>query len=74
MPTIGIGTSCAGDAQILVSEDMLGVFYDFKLKFVHQFSELLFIITAAAVAYQEAVSYGTFQPRIIYMALSLIKW
>jgi 3-methyl-2-oxobutanoate hydroxymethyltransferase len=74
VPTIGSGTSCAGDGQILVSEDMLGVFDDFKLKFVHQFSDLLFIITAAAVAYREAVSYGTFQPRTIYMALPLIKW
>ena len=52
VPTIGIGASCACDGQILVSEDMLGLFDDFKPKFVHQFSNLSFIITAAAAAYR----------------------
>ena len=60
VPTIGIGASCACDGQILVSEDMLGLFDDFKPKFVHQFSNLSFIITAAAAAYRQAVSDGTF--------------
>ena len=55
VPTIGIGASCACDGQILVSEDMLGLFDDFKPKFVHQFSNLSFIITAAAAAYRQAV-------------------
>ena len=60
VPTIGIGASCACDGQILVSEDMLGLFDDFKPKFVHQFSNLSLIITAAAAAYRQAVSDGTF--------------
>jgi 3-methyl-2-oxobutanoate hydroxymethyltransferase len=64
VPTIGIGASCACDGQILVSEDMLGLFDNFKPKFVHQFSNLSFIImaaaAAAAAAYRQAVSDGTF--------------
>lgn len=40
VPTIVIGASCACDGQILVREDMLGLFDGFKPKFVHQLSNL----------------------------------
>ena len=55
VPTIGIGASCACDEQISVGKHILGLFDDFKPKFVHQFSNLSFIITAAAAAYRQAV-------------------
>ena len=60
VPTIGIGASCACDGQILVSEDMLGLFDDFRPKFVHHFSNLKGVIAEAAAFYRQAVNDGTF--------------
>jgi 3-methyl-2-oxobutanoate hydroxymethyltransferase len=40
IPTIGIGASAACDGQILVTDDMLGMFTDFRPKFVKRYAEL----------------------------------
>jgi 3-methyl-2-oxobutanoate hydroxymethyltransferase len=40
VPTIGIGASAACDGQILVVDDMLGAFTDFRPKFVRRYAEL----------------------------------
>lgn len=40
IPTIGIGASAGCDGQILVVDDMLGLFTAFKAKFVKRFAEL----------------------------------
>lgn len=40
IPTIGIGASGACDGQILVTDDLLGIFTDFRPKFVKRYSEL----------------------------------
>jgi 3-methyl-2-oxobutanoate hydroxymethyltransferase len=40
IPTIGIGASAACDGQILVVDDMLGVFTDFRPRFVKRYAEL----------------------------------
>lgn len=40
VPTIGIGASAACDGQILVVDDMLGLFTDFRPKFVRRYAEL----------------------------------
>ncbi len=55
IPTIGIGASPACDGQILVTDDMLGVFQDFKPKFVRQFAQLGQQISTAVQDYAKAV-------------------
>jgi len=51
VPTIGIGASPACDGQILVTDDVLGVFTDFKPRFVKRYAELAPLIAQAAEAY-----------------------
>ena len=60
VPTIGIGTSSACDGQILVTEDILGLFEGFTPKFVKQFADLQTDVGAAAAAFHEAVVNETF--------------
>ena len=51
VPTIGIGASPACDGQILVTDDVLGIFTEFKPRFVKRYAELAPLISAAAEAY-----------------------
>lgn len=60
VPTIGIGASPACDGQILVSEDMLGLFADFTPKFVKKYAELGGAIEQAVKEYAQDVRKGTF--------------
>lgn len=53
-PTIGIGASAACDGQVLVAEDMLGLF-ERTPRFVKRFDDLAQRIDAAAGAYAAAV-------------------
>lgn len=55
VPTIGIGASVACDGQVLVIDDMLGLFTDFKAKFVKRFAELGAEADRAVAAYAAAV-------------------
>ena len=50
VPTIGIGASCGCDGQILVTDDMLGLF-DWTPKFVRRYADLKGEITRAAGSY-----------------------
>jgi 3-methyl-2-oxobutanoate hydroxymethyltransferase len=60
VPTIGIGASPACDGQILVTEDILGLYDGFTPKFVEKFADLQTEIDAAATAFHEAVVSETF--------------
>jgi 3-methyl-2-oxobutanoate hydroxymethyltransferase len=55
VPIIGIGASPACDGQVLVTEDIAGLFSDFRPKFVKRYAELGPEIGKAAAAYAEDV-------------------
>jgi 3-methyl-2-oxobutanoate hydroxymethyltransferase len=55
IPTIGIGASMGCDGQILVVDDMLGLFTAFKSKFVKRYAELGAAAEAAIEAYADEV-------------------
>ncbi|MBW8271430.1 3-methyl-2-oxobutanoate hydroxymethyltransferase [Caldovatus sp. SYSU G05006] len=55
VPTIGIGASPACDGQILVTEDLVGLFADFTPRFVKRYADLGPRIAEAAAAYAEEV-------------------
>ena len=50
VPTIGIGASAQCDGQILVTDDLLGLF-DWTPKFVRRYADLKSVISAAAADY-----------------------
>lgn len=60
IPTIGIGGSPACDGQILVTEDMAGLFTDFQPRFVKRYMDLGSGIAEAARLYAADVRAGTF--------------
>jgi 3-methyl-2-oxobutanoate hydroxymethyltransferase len=60
VPTIGIGGSPACDGQILVIDDMLGLFTEFTPKFVKRYRRLGDDIRAAAHEYADDVRAGRF--------------
>lgn len=60
IPTIGIGAGNGCDGQVLVYQDMLGMFSDYVPKFVKQFANVGEIIKEAVKSYIEEVSDGTF--------------
>jgi 3-methyl-2-oxobutanoate hydroxymethyltransferase len=51
VPTIGIGASPACDGQILVTDDLLGLFDEFTPRFVKRYAELGPLIADAAASY-----------------------
>src|SRR5438270_12887467 len=60
IPTIGIGGSPACDGQILVIDDMLGLFAEFTPRFVKRYRELGDEIRAAAREYADDVRASRF--------------
>lgn len=60
IPTIGIGAGAGCDGQILVYQDMLGMFTDYVPKFVRQFANVGQVMTQAFTDYMAAVQDGSF--------------
>lgn len=60
IPTIGIGAGAGCDGQVLVYQDMLGMYSDFVPKFVKKFAEVGEVMTAAFKEYDKEVKEGTF--------------
>ena len=50
VPTIGIGASAACDGQVLVVDDMLGLF-DWTPKFVRRYADMKTLVSDAAASY-----------------------
>lgn len=60
IPTIGIGAGADCDGQVLVYQDMLGMFTDFKPKFVKHYANVGEIMTEAFKTYDAEVKAGVF--------------
>lgn len=60
IPTIGIGAGKDTDGQVLVMQDMLGMFKDFVPKFVKQFANMGDVMKEAFESYIKEVNDGTF--------------
>ncbi len=60
IPTIGIGAGNGCDGQVLVYQDMLGMFSDFTPKFVKKYASIGEIMTAAFKKYDEEVKSSAF--------------
>jgi 3-methyl-2-oxobutanoate hydroxymethyltransferase len=60
IPTIGIGAGKYCDGQVLVTQDMLGIYSDFKPKFVKQYAQLGNIINNACLQYISEVQQQQF--------------
>ncbi|WP_353858975.1 3-methyl-2-oxobutanoate hydroxymethyltransferase [Azospirillum formosense] len=60
VPTIGIGASPACDGQVLVSDDMFGLFGEFQPKFVKRYAQLGTAIGDAAATYAAEVKARSF--------------
>jgi len=60
IPTIGIGAGPHCDGQVLVFHDVLGIFQEFKPKFVKRYANLRDEIVKAVSRYAEEVRSGVF--------------
>lgn len=60
IPTIGIGAGAGCDGQVLVYQDMLGMFTDYVPKFVKQFANVGEVMSKAFADYMQEVKAGTF--------------
>jgi len=60
IPTIGIGAGSSCDGQVLVTNDLLGLFDDFTPKFVKRYANLKETIAAAFTRYRQEVKAGEY--------------
>jgi len=60
IPTVGIGAGVHCDGQVLVGQDLLGMFEKFQPKFVKQYANLAPQIKAAVVEFNDEVRRGSY--------------
>ncbi|MGN0394075.1 MAG: 3-methyl-2-oxobutanoate hydroxymethyltransferase [Coprococcus sp.] len=60
IPTIGIGAGADCDGQVLVNQDMFGMFTDYVPKFVKQYAHIGDIMKEAVRTYIEEINSGAF--------------
>ena len=60
IPTIGIGAGNGCDGQVLVYQDMLGMFSDFTPKFVKRYANIGEVMKEAFQEYMEEIQSGAF--------------
>jgi len=60
IPTIGIGAGPECDGQVLVLHDMLGLYEEFRPRFVKRYAELADVIQQAVESYRREVEEGRF--------------
>ena len=60
IPTIGIGAGAGCDGQVLVYQDMLGMFSDYRPKFVRKFAEVGKVMQEAFASYRSEIQEGNF--------------
>lgn len=60
IPTIGIGAGAGCDGQVLVYQDMLGMFNDYTPKFVKRFGEVGEVMKNAFAEYNRQVKEGSY--------------
>lgn len=60
IPTIGIGAGSGCDGQVLVYQDMLGMFSDFTPKFVKKFANVGQVMKEAFKSYIDEMQQGSF--------------
>lgn len=60
IPTIGIGAGAECDGQVLVYQDMLAMYSDFKPKFVKQYAQIGSVMKEAFRQYIDEVKSGAF--------------
>jgi 3-methyl-2-oxobutanoate hydroxymethyltransferase len=74
VPIIGIGASPACDGQVLVTDDMVGLFADFTPKFVKRYAEIGKSIGTAAESYAADVRARRFPgPEHVFGASAALK-
>ena len=70
IPTIGIGAGAGCDGQVLVYQDMLGMFSDFTPKFVQRYADIGEMMKGAFTSYINDVKSGAFPEKSHTFAIS----
>jgi len=74
IPTIGIGAGAGTSGQVLVIHDLLGLFDDFRPKFVKRFAELRDAAEAAVRAYLDEVGSRSFPETAHTYSMPEAEW